>query len=56
MALAFPVTRNSEVSDGICAAIERGSHAPAKTFGEPLLFKGGDFAHTDIVSVLPAGV
>ena len=25
------------------------SYALAKAFGEPLLFKGGDFAHTDIV-------
>ena len=26
------------------------AYALAKAFGEPLLFKGGDFAHTDIVS------
>jgi ribonuclease VapC len=25
------------------------AYALAKAFGEPLLFKGGDFAHTDIV-------
>jgi len=25
----------------------------AKESGEPLLFKGGDFAHTDIVAALP---
>jgi ribonuclease VapC len=30
------------------------AYALAKTFGEPLLFKGGDFAHTDIISALPA--
>ena len=29
------------------------AYALAKTLGEPLLFKGGDFVHTDIVSVLP---
>ena len=29
------------------------SYALAKEFGEPLLFKGKDFAHTDIVSALP---
>ena len=28
------------------------SYALAKHLGEPLLFKGGDFAHTDIVSAL----
>ena len=28
--------------------------ALAKNSGEPLLFKGGDFAHTDIAAVLPA--
>ncbi|CAN5407844.1 hypothetical protein BH10PSE2_BH10PSE2_25110 [soil metagenome] len=27
------------------------THALAKTTGEPLLFEGDDFAHTDIVSV-----
>ena len=27
------------------------AYALAKSFGEPLLFKGSDFAHTDIVSV-----
>ena len=32
------------------------AYALAKALGEPLLFKGGDFAHTDIVSVLPAGL
>ena len=30
------------------------SYALAKESGEPLLFKGGDFAHTDIVAALPA--
>jgi ribonuclease VapC len=30
------------------------SYALAKAFGEPLLFKGGDFSHTDIVSAMPA--
>ena len=30
------------------------AYALARAFGEPLLFKGGDFAHTDIVSALPA--
>jgi ribonuclease VapC len=30
------------------------AYALAKTLGEPLLFKGGYFAHTDIVSVLPS--
>jgi ribonuclease VapC len=30
------------------------AYALAKAFGEPLLFKGGDFAHTDIVSALLA--
>ena len=30
------------------------AHALAKEYGEPLLFKGGDFAHTDIVAALPA--
>jgi ribonuclease VapC len=30
------------------------AYALAKAFGEPLLFKGGDFVHTDIVSALPA--
>lgn len=29
------------------------SYALAKASGEPLLFKGGDFSHTDIVSALP---
>ena len=28
------------------------AYALAKVSGEPLLFKGGDFAHTDIASVL----
>jgi ribonuclease VapC len=28
------------------------AYALAKAFGEPLLFKGGDFAHTDIVPAL----
>jgi ribonuclease VapC len=28
------------------------AYALAKTSGEPLLFKGGDFAHTDIVPAL----
>jgi ribonuclease VapC len=32
------------------------AYALAKTSGEPLLFKGSDFVHTDIVSVLPAGL
>ncbi len=31
------------------------AYALAKEFGEPLLFKGADFIHTDIVSALPAG-
>jgi len=30
------------------------AYALAKTSGEPLLFKGGDFVHTDIASALPA--
>jgi ribonuclease VapC len=30
------------------------AYALAKEFCELLLFKGGDFAHTDIVSALPA--
>jgi ribonuclease VapC len=30
------------------------AYALAKESGEPLLFKGGDFAHTDIFSALPA--
>ena len=30
------------------------AYALAKTSGEPLLFKGNDFVHTDIVSALPA--
>ena len=30
------------------------AYALAKESGEPLLFKGRDFAHTDIVAVLPA--
>ena len=30
------------------------AYALAKESGEPLLFKGGDFAHTDIVVALPA--
>ena len=30
------------------------AYALAKAFGEPLLFKGGDFTYTDIVSALPA--
>jgi ribonuclease VapC len=30
------------------------AYALAKESGEPLLFKGGDFAHTDIVAALPA--
>jgi ribonuclease VapC len=29
------------------------AYALAKAFGEPLLFKGGDFTHTDIVSAVP---
>ena len=29
------------------------AYALAKASGEPLLFKGSDFTHTDIVSVLP---
>jgi ribonuclease VapC len=29
------------------------SYALAKDLGEPLLYKGEDFAHTDIVSALP---
>jgi ribonuclease VapC len=29
------------------------AYALAKESGEPLLFKGGDFAHTDIVAALP---
>ena len=28
------------------------AYALAKSFGEPLLFKGSDFAHTDIVSTI----
>ena len=30
------------------------AYALTKAFGEPLLFKGNDFAQTDIVSALPA--
>ena len=30
------------------------AYALAKATGEPLLYKGGDFAHTDVVSALPA--
>ena len=30
------------------------AYALAKESGEPLLFKGGDFAHTDIVAALPS--
>jgi ribonuclease VapC len=30
------------------------AYALAKESGEPLLFKGGDFAHTDITAALPA--
>ena len=30
------------------------AYALAKTSGEPLLFKGNDFLHTDIASALPA--
>ena len=30
------------------------AYALAKASGEPLLFKGGDFAHTDIVAALSA--
>lgn len=30
------------------------SYALARALGEPLLFKGDDFSHTDIDSVLPA--
>jgi ribonuclease VapC len=30
------------------------AYALAKTSGEPLLFKGNHFVHTDIVSALPA--
>ena len=30
------------------------AYALAKTSGEPLLFKGNDFVHTDIASALPA--
>jgi ribonuclease VapC len=30
------------------------AYALAKAFGEPLLFKGSDFTHTDVVSALPA--
>ena len=30
------------------------AYALTKEFGEPLLFKGNDFAQTDIVSALPA--
>ena len=29
------------------------AYALARCRGEPLLFKGGDFAHTDIASALP---
>jgi ribonuclease VapC len=29
------------------------SYALAKAFGEPLLFKGDDFNHTDVISALP---
>ena len=32
------------------------AYALAKASGEPLLFKGGDFAHTDIVAALSAGL
>ena len=32
------------------------AYALAKTSGEPLLFKGNDFVHTDIASALPAAV
>ena len=31
------------------------AYALAKDFGEPLLFKGDDFAHTDIVSSISTG-
>ena len=31
------------------------AYALAKTYGEPLLFKGDDFGHTDIAAALPAG-
>ena len=31
------------------------AYALAKSSGEPLLFKGNDFAHTDITSTSPAG-
>lgn len=31
------------------------AYALAKEFGQALLFKGEDFAHTDIVSALPTG-
>ena len=30
------------------------AYALARESGEPLLFKGGDFAHTDIVAALPS--
>src|SRR5450631_4937158 len=30
------------------------AHALAKVMGEPLLFKGNDFTHTDIISISPA--
>ena len=30
------------------------AYALTKEFGESLLFKGGDFVHTDVVSALPA--
>ena len=30
------------------------AYALAKLYGEPLLFKGRDFIHTDIVSALPS--
>jgi ribonuclease VapC len=39
----------AKLSFGDCFA-----YALAKEFGEPLLFKGDDFIHTDIVSALPA--
>jgi len=29
------------------------SYALARTTGEPLLFKGGDFGHTDLTSAAP---
>jgi ribonuclease VapC len=30
------------------------AYALARESGEPLLFKGGDFAHTDIIAALPS--